>query len=115
MKTLKDFLDICEEAVFIYKEIAEDFGTSGDIDSFDIYNEDAENLSRFIENVKNEYEVNSCIHGMSLINWLDRLEQKSMIIEGLKIVNQRKKLKIEQLQKEVGFVSNILVSYNISD
>lgn len=107
-KTLSDFVAVCEQAVEYNKQISESMGMSGDIEGSEIFEQDAETLNKILKDIKENYNLNTYINDMQLINWLNELEEKPIIEEALRLVESRKNEQIKRLQEEINYTSKIL-------
>ncbi len=109
--TLNDVLKKCELAIPIYREIAEDEGMSGDLESYDYYDSQANKLEKLIGAMRKQLNTNQILSLSSYAFWLNSEENKvvkEILIAALEIVKERKVYEIRELQKEVDFCNQFL-------
>lgn len=109
--TLKELINECEKAIPIYREIAEDEGMSGDIDSYDSYDKEANQLEKLIKAIREQLELNKILSLGSCsfrLNSEENKEVKRILLSALELVRDRREYEKKKLQEEIDFCNQFL-------
>ena len=109
--TLGDLLNICETAIPYYREMAEDNGMSGDMDSFEYFEKEAENLEKLLKTMRQQLELGKYFSLYSFVIWLNSLENKKVkeiLLNALDTIKKHDEHMIKKLQEQVDFCNKFL-------
>lgn len=115
--TLNDLIKMCELAIPIYREIAEDEGMQGDMELYDYWDKEANKLEKLIKAMRDQLNTNQIISLGGCVFWLNSDENKTvkeLILQALNIVKDRKDYEIKKLQKDVDFCNQFLKCRELS-
>jgi len=109
--TLYTFLEYCLKAVEIYDLRAEENGTGGDIESFEILNEESNKLKETIKRLRKEWRIVNFINFNTVRDWVETeisKEDRETIIDALNTVKIDREYKVNEHEEELEYLKKVM-------